>query len=57
MSNEEVFKKWVLAGKPRTFIQYWHDETGHDHRGAEFASVMRFVVREDLELLELLAFA
>jgi hypothetical protein len=57
MSNEDVFKKWVLAGKPETFIRYWHAETGHGHRGPEFDSVVMFIVREDLNLLELLAVA
>jgi len=44
LSPRNLFLLWKEIGKPKPFIHYWMEVTGHDTNSAEFKELMDWIV-------------
>jgi len=39
----KLYKKWEEEGRPSTFAEFWHSETGHSYSSDHFADLIDFI--------------
>jgi len=47
-SKQAMYEVWVELGKPRTFIEWWMDETGYKFGSSHHRDMLQWIVQQQM---------